>query len=122
MTQETLLRILFENGHEDIIALAVKIDAGIKETETEVIKCRISKHDLKEGTQFKKADYNGVVNCQVLSINPYKLKDKYLVLLPNGSSAMKSHYPDDKLSVIEDIPAPAESEKKEDEFAALDEN
>lgn len=119
ISNETLLRILFENDREDLIALAVKIDAGIPVEDTEVIKCRISKHDLAEGTRFKGDEYNGTTTCSVINFNQYKLKENYLVRLPNGSVAWKSKY-DDKLSIIEDIPAPV-AETKEDTFAALDE-
>lgn len=103
MTQETLLRILFENGHEDIIALAVKIDAGIQDT-PEFINCRINKNELKPGTRFKGDSYHGTVQLEVKLINPYKLKEKYLVQLPNGNLAMKAEYAD-VLSIIEDIPS-----------------
>jgi len=104
ISNETLLRILFENDREDIIALAVKIDAEIPVEEIDIIKCRITKHDLAEGTQFQGSDkYNGTVTCCVVSFNKYKLKENYLVRLPNGTVAWKSTH-DDKLSIIEDIP------------------
>lgn len=101
---ETLLRILFANGHEDIVALAVKIDAGIEEAKPDKIRCRLSKHELDHGTQFEKAGYNGVVDCPVIFIDQYRLKEKYLVELPNGEQQWKSHFPGDKLTSIENIP------------------
>lgn len=109
---ETLLRILFANGHEDIVALAVKIDAGIEEHKLETVRCRISKHELDSGTQFEKAGYNGVADCPVIFIDKYKLKEKYLVKLPNGAQAWKNHFPEDKTTLIETIPEPEAKQEK----------
>ena len=84
MELQTLLQILFANGHEKIVAHAVKIDSGIERPLPEKILCQIHKTDLKEDYQFEQDRSHGHVECKVIHFDKYKLEDEYTIELPNG--------------------------------------
>lgn len=93
MKIETLLNILFANGHEDIVALAVKIDNNIVDNTPPVTEIPVSvyKSDLPSGMAFAGGEnHSATVLCEVVAQpNPYKTKKLYWVKLPNGIIAEK---------------------------------
>lgn len=114
MKLETILQLLYTNGHEDIVSRAVQIDNNITlpfKVGDEVI-VEIHKDKLPEGKRFKKNDgYGsyGYVRTMIQAVNPYSLKTPYVVLMPNGTQALvevKDGQAGMTLSEIIDIEAP----------------
>ena len=105
MKTETLLQILFANGHEDLIALAVKIDNGIETVQPKSVLIRLYKSDLPVGKKFAGRDESyGYVECTIISTDPYKVKENHLVLLPNGKTKFVTYEtPSDRPTEIVDI-------------------
>lgn len=91
MELNTILNILYQNGMENVVALAVQLDANIKINDDitigDLIPVEIHKDYIKPlGLKFKGDEYHGKYPCQIVAKNEYKLNEKYLVLLPDGST------------------------------------
>lgn len=93
---ETLLNILFTNGMENVVSLAVKIDAGIiEETLPENLEIPVSvyREDLLPGTQMELDNLsNGTILLPVIKgPDKYSLnRDMYYVRMPKGNIEQKS--------------------------------
>lgn len=91
MTTETLLQVLFANGHESLVALAVRIDNNIDIDTPKFVTIEVTNSDLPSGKVFDttgRDSYNskrGYVQCEVIASNKYKLSDNLTIVLPNGT-------------------------------------
>jgi hypothetical protein len=92
MNTNTLLQILFANGHEALVALAVKLDNNIEEDitpENIIVEC--DKKYVPAGFKTKEnSGYYIKTVMPVVAFNKYKIKDQYLVAFPDGTTAWKS--------------------------------
>ena len=86
MKLETLVKVLVENGKQDLIALATTIDLGIQAEMPDYIVCEIFKDHLPPGVVFEKDRQWGFVRCQVIKCNHYRQEKNYLVLLPDETT------------------------------------
>lgn len=90
MKIETLLQILFANGHDNLVALAVKLDNNIDDTTPKpgAIAVEMTKSSLPAGMMFAKKSEGSwnYVMCPVIAHDKFKVKDNFLVQLPNGGT------------------------------------
>lgn len=86
MKLETLVKVLVENGKQDLIALATTIDLGIEAETPDYITCEISKDHLPPGIVFEENRHWGFVRCQVIKCNQYRQERNFLVLLPDETT------------------------------------
>lgn len=89
MNINTIMNILYQNGMENVVALAVQLDNNIPFTGPQVgdsIIVEVSNDKIKSlGKKFKDRSY-GYISCPIVAINHHKLDDKYLITLPDGST------------------------------------
>ncbi len=92
MKTETLLQILFANGHENLVALAVKLDNGIEDTnipQSILVEC--DKKYIPAGMKTKgDKGYWIQMVMPVIGYNKYKVKDQFLIQYPDGTTSWKS--------------------------------
>lgn len=110
MNLNTLLEVLFANGQEALVALAVKLDNNITTEIPQTILVNLTEQELPEGKTFSKngkQSRTGCLYCTVISYNKYKLNSGYTISLPNGQ--LKQHVEpykyDSELAIIIDKPS-----------------
>ncbi len=87
MKIETLLAILFANGHDDIVSRAVQIDAGLAiQSDVKFARVNVYQSSLPAGKVLKSGKKDAIIECPIIGYNQLKLKDQYLVQLPNGKT------------------------------------
>ncbi len=91
MTLQTILAILYANGHENIVSKAVAIDNNLDNQEYNTLKCTLSKDKLPADKQFKDGKSSGTVELHIIGYNQFKLENNYLVQLPNGNTEWRSY-------------------------------
>lgn len=84
MQLQTLLQILFANGHENVVAHAVKIDSGIEDRIPETIVAQVYKSELEGDQIFENERSSGYLECKVIHFDKFKMSDQYTIELPNG--------------------------------------
>lgn len=101
MKLETILQLLYTNGHQDLVARAVQIDNNIPMPlkAGDIATINIHKSDLPAGKTFK-GDSWGNIPVVIELVNPYDLGTPYLVTMPNGKQQWVKG-DEDKRSVAE---------------------
>jgi hypothetical protein len=88
MNISTLLNILSANGHDNLIALACKIDNNIEQVIPTALVVNMRESDLPAGMKFV-GENKGYRDCYalapVVTHNMYKVSDNFLVTMPNGT-------------------------------------
>lgn len=87
MKLETILQLLYTNGHQELVSRAVQIDNNIpmiyKVGDQIIVEILPSK--LPAGKRPKDARPHWVyVAVTIQAVNPYSLTNPYLVIMPNG--------------------------------------
>lgn len=88
MQIETILQILYNNGLENVVSLAVQLDNNILvDSEYAIgqdVIAEVHNDDIKHlGIKFKRSSY-GNFPVKLIGYNKYVLEKKYLVELPSG--------------------------------------
>ena len=92
MNQEILLQILFANGHDNLVAHAVKLANNIEDgPQPTMIVVNCDKKHIPAGMKAKgDKGYWVDLPMPVIAFNKYKIKEQYLIQHPDGTTAWKS--------------------------------
>lgn len=112
ISTNTLLQLLFANGHEELVALAVKLENNIDIPTPEFINVSVGKDCLAKMGKKQTQDrgYWTVIQLPVITHNKFKLKDNFYVQLPTGEFKWVTPS-NESLSALVDIePEPTKAE------------
>lgn len=85
-----LVKLLIANGAQEYITRAIEIEAESDKPQQSIL-CQVNKSDLGDDWMFEEGRSWGYLTVPVLSFDMYKLKEQYLVSLPNGKTKWTSN-------------------------------